>query len=371
MIDYQAIENILKSENTDIKSATVRQLHDAVAKAVMAEISDKWKSDTERRNNARQACYLSCEFLMGRAVFNNLYCAGLLENVKSVLADKGIDINEFEEIEDAALGNGGLGRLAACFLDSAAACDIPLTGYGIRYRYGLFKQYIHNGFQGEEADAWIGQGDPWEVRRESEAVVVDFADSSVLAVPYDMPIIGYDMKSINTLRLWQAESLRGFDFAEFDRQEYTKASEDVINAEAISDVLYPNDNYEKGLRLRVKQQYFFVSATIQTIVKQYKKRFGSDFSHFAEQYAVQLNDTHPVVAIPEIVRILMFKEGLTFAESFDIARKVCSYTNHTVLSEALEKWDAKLYKSILPVIYEIILLIDEHLVNYLKSIGQT
>jgi starch phosphorylase len=373
MIDYLAIENFLKSENTDIKNASVRDLHRAVSKAVMTDISDKWKADTERRNNARQACYLSCEFLMGRAVFNNLYCAGLLDNVKSLLADKGIDINKFEEIEDAALGNGGLGRLAACFLDSAAACDIPLTGYGIRYRYGLFKQYIHNGFQGEEADAWLlpEQGDPWEVRRESEAVVVDFADSSVLAVPYDMPIIGFGMKSVNTLRLWQAESLKGFDFAEFDKQEYTKASEDVINAEAISDVLYPNDNYEKGLRLRVKQQYFFVSATIQTIVKQYKKRFGSDFSHFAEQYAVQLNDTHPVVAIPEIVRILMFKEGLTFAESFDIARKVCSYTNHTVLSEALEKWDAKLYKSILPVIYEIILLIDEHLVNYLKSIGQT
>jgi starch phosphorylase len=371
MIDYLAIENFLKAENTDIKGATVRELHDAVAKAVMADISDKWKSDTERRNNARQACYLSCEFLMGRAVFNNLYCAGILENIKSILADKGIDINEFEEIEDAALGNGGLGRLAACFLDSAAACDIPLTGYGIRYRYGLFKQYIHNGFQGEEADAWIGQGDPWEVRRESEAVTVNFGDGSVLAVPYDMPIIGFGQKSINTLRLWQAESLKGFDFADFDRQEYTKASEDVINAEAISDVLYPNDNYEKGLRLRVKQQYFFVSATIQTIIKQYKKRFGSDFSHFAEQYAVQLNDTHPVVAIPEIVRILMFKEGLTFAESFEIARKVCSYTNHTVLSEALEKWDAKLYKSILPVIYEIILLIDEHLVNYLKSIGQT
>ncbi|MDR0903579.1 MAG: glycogen/starch/alpha-glucan phosphorylase [Ruminococcus sp.] len=369
----ELIINNLKGEycvglNKDIPA---HELHNAVGRAVIAEISDQWAADTAKRNSGRQACYLSCEFLMGRAVFNNLYCAGLLDDVKGILSEQGIDINKFEEIEDAALGNGGLGRLAACFLDSAATLGVPLTGYGIRYRYGLFKQYIHEGCQGEEADDWLRFGDPWSVRRESEAVTVEFGDGAVRAVPYDMPIIGYGLKSIGTLRLWQAESLQNFNFAEFDKQEYLKASEEKINAEAISDVLYPNDNYEKGLRLRVKQQYFFVSATIQTIIKEYKSRYGSDFSHFAEQYAVQLNDTHPVVAIPEIVRILMFKEGLTFGESFEIARKVCSYTNHTVMAEALEKWDAKLYKSVLPIIYEIIMLINEHLIKHLKSLGQT
>lgn len=363
-------ENLRIDGRTDISHATPKQLHNALSRAVMDDIIPLWDKTEERHNEKRRAYYLSAEFLMGRAVFNNLYCAGLLNEAKEILSEQGVDIACLEDIEDAALGNGGLGRLAACFLDSAAAHDIPLNGYGIRYRYGLFKQSIGNGFQQESADAWLDYGDAWSVRAENDAVRVDFADQSVLAVPYDIPIIGYGGKAVNTLRLWQSESLKGFDFGKFDNQDYMGASENTILAEAISNVLYPNDNTEKGLRLRLKQQYFFVSASIQDIVKRYKKSHGDDFSKFAECYAIQLNDTHPTVAIPELIRIFMFKEGMSFKEAFDIAQKTCNYTNHTVLGEALEKWGVDLFKSVLPTIYEIILLVDAHLEKYLKSIGQ-
>lgn len=363
-------ENLRIDGRTDISHATPKQLHNALSRAVMDDIIPLWDKTEERHNEKRRAYYLSAEFLMGRAVFNNLYCAGLLDEAKEILSEQGVDIACLEDIEDAALGNGGLGRLAACFLDSAAAHDIPLNGYGIRYRYGLFKQSIGNGFQQESADAWLDYGDAWSVRAENDAVRVDFADQSVLAVPYDIPIIGYGKKAVNTLRLWQSESLKGFDFGKFDNQDYMGASENTILAEAISNVLYPNDNTEKGLRLRLKQQYFFVSASIQDIVKRYKKSHGDDFSKFAECYAIQLNDTHPTVAIPELIRIFMFKEGMSFKEAFDIAQKTCNYTNHTVLGEALEKWGVDLFKSVLPTIYEIILLVDAHLEKYLKSIGQ-
>lgn len=363
-------ENLRIDGRTDISHATPKQLHNALSRAVMDDIIPLWDRTEERHNEKRRAYYLSAEFLMGRAVFNNLYCAGLLDEAKEILSEHGVDIACLEDIEDAALGNGGLGRLAACFLDSAAAHDIPLNGYGIRYRYGLFRQSIGNGFQQESADAWLDYGDAWSVRAENDAVRVDFADQSVLAVPYDIPIIGYGGKAVNTLRLWQSESLKGFDFGKFDNQDYMGASENTILAEAISNVLYPNDNTEKGLRLRLKQQYFFVSASIQDIVKRYKKSHGDDFSKFADCYAVQLNDTHPTVAIPELIRIFMFKEGMSFKEAFDIAQKTCNYTNHTVLGEALEKWGVDLFKSVLPTIYEIILLVDAHLEKYLKSIGQ-
>ncbi|MDE6600065.1 MAG: glycogen/starch/alpha-glucan phosphorylase, partial [Oscillospiraceae bacterium] len=364
-------ENLRVDGRTDISHASPKQLHSALSRAVMESIIPAWDRTEERHNGKRRAYYLSAEFLMGRAVFNNLYCAGLLDEAKEILAEQGVDIACLEEIEDAALGNGGLGRLAACFLDSAAAHDIPLNGYGIRYRYGLFKQSIGNGFQQESADAWLDYGDAWSVRAENDAVRVDFADQSVLAVPYDIPIIGYGKKAINTLRLWQSESLRGFDFGKFDNQDYMGASESTVLAEAISNVLYPNDNTEKGLRLRLKQQYFFVSASIQDIIRRYKKTHGDDFSKFAECYAVQLNDTHPTVAIPELIRLFMFKEGMSFKEAFDIAQKTCNYTNHTVLGEALEKWGIDLFKSVLPTIYEIILMVDAHLEKHLKSIGQT
>ncbi|MBQ3918504.1 MAG: glycogen/starch/alpha-glucan phosphorylase, partial [Oscillospiraceae bacterium] len=363
-------EALLIDARTDIAHASARQLHNAVARAVMSDIIPQWKETEERHNSRRRAYYLSAEFLMGRAIYNNLYCAGLLDEAKQLLADNGVDINVFEEIEDASLGNGGLGRLAACFLDSAASCDIPLNGYGIRYKYGLFKQSIQNGFQCEEADAWLDFGDPWSVRADEDTVTVEFAGETVKAVPYDMPIIGFERKAINTLRLWQAESIKGFDFKKFDDQDYAGASESSISADAINDVLYPNDNTEKGRRLRLKQQYFFVSASVQDIVRRYKKAHGDDFSKFADCYAVQLNDTHPTVAIPELIRILMFEEGMSFTQAFDIAQKTFDYTNHTVLGEALEKWGIDLFKSVLPTIYEIITLIDRHLAKYLTSIGQ-
>ena len=364
-------ENLMTDGRTDIKNASVKQLHNAVSRAVMSDIIPLWNETENRHASGRRAYYLSAEFLMGRAVYNNLYCAGLLNEAKEIFAENGVDFSCLEEVEDAALGNGGLGRLAACFLDSAAACDIPLNGYGIRYRYGLFKQGIGNGFQQETADDWLAYGDAWSVRCEADAVRVDFGDQSVMAVPYDVPIIGYGRKAVNTLRLWQAEPVKGFDFGAFDRQDYEKASESTVLAEAISNVLYPNDNYEKGLRLRLKQQYFFVSASIQDVIRKYKKTHGSDFSEFAKCFALQLNDTHPTVAIPELIRIFMFKEGMSFNEAFDIAQKTCNYTNHTVMAEALEKWNADLFKSVLPTVYEIVLLINEHLKKYLASIGQT
>lgn len=361
-------ENLMTDGRTDIKSASVSQLHNAVSRAVMSDIIPLWNDTEKRHSEKRRAYYLSAEFLMGRAVYNNLYCAGLLDEAKEIFAENGVDIACLEEVEDAALGNGGLGRLAACFLDSAAAHDIPLNGYGIRYRYGLFKQTIENGFQKEYADAWLDFGDAWSVRCDSDTVEVEFADQTVKAVPYDTPIIGFGGKAVNTLRLWQAESVKGFDFTEFDRQEYVAASEDTINAEAISNVLYPNDNYEKGLRLRLKQQYFFVSASIQDIIRRYKKTH-SDFSQFADMFAVQLNDTHPTVAIPELVRILMFGEGMSFGEALDIAKRTFNYTNHTVLAEALEKWDIRLFKSVIPTVYEIIKMIDSCMRKDFKSKG--
>ena len=360
-------ENLLTDARCDISSASPRALHNAVARAVMTDIIPGWNECEERHNSKRRAYYLSMEFLMGRAVYNNLYCAGLLDTAKEIFSDAGIDISCLEEIEDASLGNGGLGRLAACFLDSAASCDIPLNGYGIRYKYGLFKQTIENGFQCEKADPWLEYGDAWSVRAEKDALTVEFAGQAVKAVPYDTPIIGYERKAINTLRLWQAESLSGFDFKKFDDQDYEGAWQSDIDADAINDVLYPNDNTEKGRRLRLKQQYFFVSASVQDIVRRYKAKYGDDFSHFAESYAVQLNDTHPTVAIPELIRILMFGEGMGFEDAFAIAQQTFHYTNHTVMGEALEKWGIDLFKSVLPTVYEIIKLIDAKLAKALRE----
>ena len=252
-------ENLMIDGRTDISHATPRQLHNAVARAVMSDIIPLWNETEERHNSKRRAYYLSAEFLMGRAVFNNLYCAGLLDEAKQIFSDNGIDISCLEEIEDASLGNGGLGRLAACFLDSAAACDIPLNGYGIRYKYGLFKQSIENGFQREAADPWLDYGDAWSVRCDKDAVIVEFADQTVKAVPYDTPIIGYDRKAVNTLRLWQAESIKGFDFWKFDNQDYMGASESNIMADAINDVLYPNDNTGRYQTLQGKVRRGFLS----------------------------------------------------------------------------------------------------------------
>ena len=332
------------------------ELHLALGKAVMGEIAPNWAKSKAKHNKERRAYYFSAEFLMGRMMYNNLYCLGVLDEVTKLLKKKGIDINVFEEIDDAALGNGGLGRLAACYLDSAATQEVPLDGYGIRYKYGLFKQLIKDGYQVEVADNWQRFDDPWCIRREDEAVTVSFKDQTVKAVPYDMAVIGCKTDNINTLRLWQAEAVNEFDFTAFNNTEYDKAVKEKNDAENISKVLYPNDNKYEGKVLRLKQQYFFCSASLQDIMRRYKAKHGTDFSHFAEENAIQLNDTHPVSCVPELVRLLQL-EGMGFDEAFEIARKTCSYTNHTVLSEALEKWSADLMTQVIPEIYDIICLI--------------
>jgi starch phosphorylase len=350
------------------ENLTPAQLHNALGKVVQTEIADNWAKSKKKHASGRRAYYFSAEFLMGRMMYNNLYCLGILDDVKAMLKKKGIDINVFEEIDDAALGNGGLGRLAACYLDSAATQEVPLDGYGIRYKYGLFKQLIENGYQVETADDWQRFEDPWCIRREDQAVFVDFKGQTVKAVPYDMAIIGYGTKNINTLRLWQAEAVHDFDFNEFNNTHYDSAVQEKNDAENISRVLYPNDNSYEGKVLRLKQQYFFCSASLQDIMRDYKAKYGNDYSHFAEDYAFQLNDTHPVSAIPELVRLLML-DGLGFDEAFEIARKTCSYTNHTVLGEALEKWHADLMMDVVPEIYHIICLIANKLQEELRSKG--
>ena len=339
-----------------VEELTPSELHLALGKVVMGEIAPNWAKSKAKHNSERRAYYFSAEFLMGRMMYNNLYCLGILDEVTKLLKKKGIDINVFEEIDDAALGNGGLGRLAACYLDSAATQEVPLDGYGIRYKYGLFKQLIKDGYQVEVADNWQRFKDPWCVRREDEAVTVSFKDQTVKAVPYDMAVIGCKTDNINTLRLWQAEAVNEFDFTAFNNTEYDRAVKEKNDAENISKVLYPNDNKYEGKVLRLKQQYFFCSASLQDIMRRYKAKHGTDFSHFAEENAIQLNDTHPVSCVPELVRLLEL-EGMGFDEAFEIARKTCSYTNHTVLSEALEKWSADLMTQVIPEIYDIICLI--------------
>ena len=339
-----------------IEELTASELHLALGKAVMGEIAPNWAKSKAKHNSERRAYYMSAEFLMGRMMYNNLYCLGILDEVKKLLKKKGIDINVFEDIDDAALGNGGLGRLAACYLDSAATHEVPLDGYGIRYKYGLFKQLIKDGYQVEVADNWQRFEDPWCIRKEDETVTVAFKDQTVKAVPYDMAVIGCKTDNINTLRLWQAEAVNDFDFTAFNNTEYDLAVKEKNDAENISKVLYPNDNKYEGKVLRFKQQYFFCSASLQDIIRRYKAKHGSDFSFFAQENAVQLNDTHPVSCVPELVRLLQI-EGMNFDEAFEIARKTCSYTNHTVLGEALEKWPADLMNQVIPVIYDIIALI--------------
>ncbi|MGN0470512.1 MAG: glycogen/starch/alpha-glucan phosphorylase [Acutalibacteraceae bacterium] len=352
----------------ELNELSPAELHDALGKAMMGEITERWEQSKKNHADHRRAYYFSAEFLMGRMMYNNLYAMDVLDQTKKLLADKGIDINVFEEIDDAALGNGGLGRLAACFLDSAATHDVPLDGYGIRYKYGLFKQQIIDGFQVEVADDWQRFGDPWCIRRNDDIVTVKFADQTVKAVPYDMAVIGYGTENVNTLRLWQAEAVNDFDFLAFNDSKYDQAVKEKNDAENISKVLYPNDNSYDGKVLRLKQQYFFCSASLQDIIKRYKKKHGNDYSQFAAETAIQLNDTHPVVSIPELIRLLQ-NDGLSFDQAFEIAQKTFAYTNHTVMAEALEKWDNKLIISIIPEIYDIIVKINDRLIADLTAKG--
>jgi starch phosphorylase len=278
-------------------------------------------------------------------------------------------LNTIEEAEeDAGLGNGGLGRLAACFLDSAATHDYPLTGYGIRYEFGIFKQKFINGFQVEEADAWLEYGDPWSVRKQSEAVRIGFSDGEVLAVPYDTPIIGFGGKTINTLRLWKSEPLEPIDFQKFNDQEYTLSVKDKNAAETITKVLYPNDTREAGKMLRLRQQYFFVSASLQDLIRKHKAQHRG-FDNFAGLHAIQLNDTHPAVAIPEMMRLLTQVEGLEWDKAWEIVRHTFAYTNHTLLAEALEQWPVRQYKKLLPEVSKVINKINLQLKRELRIKG--
>ena len=361
-----SIEILAKSNyNKEVAELTSEQLHTCVSRAIMANISDTAEKSKKAHAEKRRAYYFSAEFLVGRAIYNNLLCTGMTEQTEKVLKINGKSISDFEEIEDAALGNGGLGRLAACFLDSGATLGLPLDGYGIRYRFGLFKQYFEDGFQKETLDDWTKYGDPWSVRNDSDTVIVEFGDYKVKAVPYDMPIIGYGAKHISNLRLWQAEPLSQFDFSLFDGGEYSKCVSQKNKAEDISRVLYPNDNTLYGKLLRLRQQYFFCSASLQDIIKNFKLNH-TDFSEFADFVTIQLNDTHPVISIPELIRLLEL-EGVEFKTALEIAKKVFNYTNHTVLPEALEKWDMKFIRKICPQVAAIITKINAEFKKELKG----
>ena len=347
--------------DVSLQDATPQELHEALGKAVMMAISDNWNNSKHTRMHQRKAYYISAEYLIGRLVYSNLYNLGILDEMKRLFADRGVDLAVLEDIEDAALGNGGLGRLAACFLDSAASCDLPLSGYGLRYKFGLFKQsFDDNGSQVENADDWTKYGDPWSYRRYNHTVKVHFPDHTVLAVPYDVPVIGYGTNNINTLRLWQCEAEEELDFNAFNDQDYSRALAAKNKAEDITRVLYPNDSTWEGKRLRIKQQYVLSSASLQDMLRTFKAAHGNDLTHFADYYAVQLNDTHPAMSIPELIRLLML-EGMDFEQAFAIAQKTFSYTNHTVLGEALEKWPLDLLSSVVPEIVDIICRIDAKL----------
>ena len=360
---------VMERFHVTLDAASPWQLHDAVSTAVMMEIAPRWADDAAEHLEHRHALYLSAEYLVGRLIYNNLFSLGILKDMTSLLHGKGVDLADLEDIEDAALGNGGLGRLAACFLDSAATHNIPLDGYGLRYRYGLFKQaFDSEGRQVELPDDWTRYGDPWSIRRDDLSVIVPMKNCEVRAVPYDMPVIGYGRSTIGTLRLWQCESTHEFDFELFNSQDYAGASRDKNTAEDITKLLYPNDTLRAGKQLRVRQQYVLCSASLQDMLRSFRARFGDDWARFSELHAVQLNDTHPTMAIPELIRLLM-NEGVGFARAFGIAFRTFRYTNHTVMREALEQWDVRLLNDVSPELVRIIRRIQSRLRTDLRKKG--
>ena len=361
MFDKEAFlkltEEILQFQyQTTIQDATVHQLHYAVGKAVLSHVAPYWAKTKEITSKQKQAFYLSAEYLIGRSVYSNLFNLGILDQVSEALKEKGAHLSAFEDIEDAALGNGGLGRLAACFLDSGATVNAPLNGYGIFYRYGLFKQRICENKQVEELDDWHSEENPWFLRKEPESVHVHFSDMDLKAVPYDMPVIGYHTKVVNTLRLWSSEPLTPLDLETFNLGDYTKAMAEQNQVESISKILYPNDNSFSGKQLRLRQQYFFTSASLKDLLRRYQ----GDLSEFHKYHAIQLNDTHPVIAIPELIRLLIL-ENLDFTTALSVARQTFSFTNHTVLPEALETWDSDMLRTLIPDVYDIIVKLDKRL----------
>ena len=372
----------------EVEEATPQQLFQAVSYAVKEAIIDDWIATQKQyeKDDPKTVYYMSMEFLLGRALGNNLINMTAYKEVKEALEEMGIDLNVIEDQEpDPALGNGGLGRLAACFLDSLATLGYASYGCGIRYRYGMFKQKIRDGYQVEAPDNWLKDGNPFELRRPEYAKEVRFGGNirveydetgkthfvqenyeSVMAIPYDYPIVGYGNHIVNTLRIWDAEAIVDFQLDSFDRGDYHKAVEQENLAKNIVEVLYPNDNHIAGKELRLKQQYFFVSASIQAAITKFKKKHG-DISKLPEKVTFQMNDTHPTVAVAELMRILLDEENLGWNEAWDITTKCCAYTNHTIMAEALEKWPINLFSRLLPRIYQIIQEIDRRFVEQVRA----
>lgn len=368
--------NVITLYAKKFDDASRYEKYHALSKTIMDIISKDWLDTTEKNKNERNAYYLSAEFLIGRSMGNNLLNLGIIDQVKEILEDLDIDFEEIEdEEEDAALGNGGLGRLAACFVESGATEGLNLHGYGVRYSQGIFKQRFENGFQMEEGDSWTENGDFWSIRKESEAQIVNFRNFSVRAVPYDVPIVGFNNGVVNTLRLWQSEAIDngGFNFTDFNDFRYDKSVSEKNRAEDVTRVLYPNDNIKAGKLLRLLQQYFFVSASMQELIQRHKRNHPEDtnFSQFHKYNVMQLNDTHPVIAIPEIIRILLDEENQSWDDAFAVASKVFAFTNHTVLQEALEKWDLELIHEVSPRSVDIIKEIDRRLLEDLRKKGYT
>ena len=371
----------------NLDEATTQQIYQAVAYSVKDDIIDNWIETHKayEKQDKKMVYYMSMEFLMGRALGNNMINLLCYDEVRETLEELGLDMNLIEDQEpDAALGNGGLGRLAACFLDSLATLGYPAYGCGIRYRYGMFKQKIENGYQVEVPDNWLKYGNPFEIKSDEYAVEVKFGGyvdvemhngrqkfvqkgyQSVRAVPYDMPIVGYGNHIVNTLRIWDAEAINNFNLDSFDKGEYEKAVEQENLARTICEVLYPNDNHMAGKELRLKQQYFFISASVQRAVAKYKQTHD-DIRKFHEKVTFQLNDTHPTVAVAELMRILVDEEGLEWDEAWEVTRKTCAYTNHTIMAEALEKWPIELFSRLLPRVYQIVEEINRRFVIEIQN----
>ena len=389
MFQKEVKHNVKTLFRKTVEEANPQQIFQAVSYAVKEMIIDNWLATQEqfKKQDPKTVYYMSMEFLMGRALGNNLINLCAYKEVKEALEEMNIDINFVEDQEpDAALGNGGLGRLAACFLDSLATLGYPAYGCGIRYHYGMFKQKIEDGYQVETPDNWLKYGNPFEIRRDEYAKEVRFGGdiqvtwdertgrnhfiqknySSVLAIPYDMPIVGYGNNVVNTLRIWDAKAITDFSLDEFDRGNYHKAVEQENLAKTITDVLYPNDNHYAGKELRLKQQYFFVSASLQEIVAKYKREHD-DIHKLYEKVVIQMNDTHPTVATAELMRILLDDEQLEWDEAWEITTKTCAYTNHTIMAEALEKWPIDLFSKLLPRVYQIVQEIDRRFVANIRK----
>ena len=382
-------QNVKQLFRKTVDEASQQELYQAVSYVVKDAIIDDWIATQKQyeKDDPKIVYYMSMEFLLGRALGNNLINMTAYKEVKEALEEMGLNLNELEDQEpDPALGNGGLGRLAACFLDSLASLGYAAYGCGIRYRYGMFKQKIKDGYQEEKPDNWLKNGNPFELRRPEYAKEVRFGGNirveyddktgdirfkqenyeSVLAVPYDYPIVGYDNHIVNTLRIWDADPIVDFQLDSFDRGDYHKAVEQQNLAKTIVEVLYPNDNHYAGKELRLKQQYFFVSASLQAALAKYKKHHD-DIHKLPEKMTIQMNDTHPTVAVAELMRLLLDEEGLGWDEAWEITTKTCAYTNHTIMAEALEKWPIDLFSRLLPRVYQIIQEIDRRFVAKIRE----